>query len=430
MSRLRVPEWVKNLLILLLSLSALWLLTRSPLYVGSPLQVRVQALFSSAEPGGQTSAVALTAAARPTRICVVNGDGRYGVQYDAEAVDAAFDSLGSLLGEALATAGSPTPISETRWRHALLEQGAYFDFSGSIPFSALSGWLRGGEVNDALSYNVRRVALSYGSGENDVWLFWQDADTGAFYTCTTALDRALHLLPALAVWLPNGAFFAFEDTAFNSCAPYTLITATPTPAVYAASTPLAAGDAAVEQVLEALSYSAASGASYAISDGTRYTDGNNTFLLTNSGSLTYHAVDSRYPIAGGEETSTAAQCIEVTRKLAADTLGALCGEARLYLISAQTEGAGLVITYGYSLDGAPVFLYDGGWAARFVIENGAISSFTLHFRSYTATAAVTSLLPELLAAAAMAPRGAEGKELTLSYRDAGGESVTAGWAAS
>lgn len=431
MSESRVPEWVKNLLIAALSLSALWLLTLSPMYMGSPLQARIQALFSAGETDGAPPSVSLTAAARPTRIAVVNDDGRYGVQYDTQAVDAAFDNLGALLGEAVGTASAPFVIQEARWRQALTQPGVYFDFSGAIPFSALSGWLRGGEVNTALTANARRMVLSFGDGENDVWLFWLDEDTGHFYACSTPLDRTLHLLPNLASWLPNAAFFAFEDPDYADCYPYTLITSTPSPAVYSASTPLSAeNDANAGQVLAALNYAAAAGSSYATSEGTRYTDGNNTFLLTNSGTLRYHAADPVQPASADAEAPTTAQLIEVTRKLAADTLGLLCGDARIYLISAQADGDSLSITYGYSLNGAAVSLYDEGWAARFTIEKGALSGFTLHFRSYTATASSTLLLPELQAVAALNALNARGGELLLSYRDTGGDSVTAGWIAS
>lgn len=429
MSKLRLREWVKNLLIVALSLSALWLLTLTPLYIGSPLEQRVTELFSTAEPDGSAS-VSTTAVVRPAAIAVVNSDGRYGAQYDSDAVDTAFDSLGSLLGVALNTDNTPFSTTESRWRTALQQPGIYFDFSGAVPFSSLSGWLQSGQINAALTANVRRLALSYGNGNDDVWLFWQDPDTGLFYACVTTIDRPL-LDSALSSWLPNSAFFAFEEDAYAACDPYTFITSTPSPAVYAVSTPLSAVNAgAVEQVLDALSYSVGSGSSYAISGGTRYTDGNNTFQLTDSGELSYHAADSpNYMVSGREDGPTVTECIEATHQIATDTLGLLCGDAQLYLISAQQEDDALVITYGYRLNGAPVFLYDEGWAAQFVVTGDFISAFTLYFRCYTATSTTTLLLPELQAAAAMSALGTEQSELLLSYRDNGEAAITAGWVA-
>ncbi len=431
MSERHIPEWLKNLLIILLSLSALLLLTRSPLYVDSPLHARIQNLLRPEGARSQTS-ISLTDATCPIRMAVVNDNGRYGVQYDHTAVDETFDLLGPLLGEALNTTGPTFPIAKERWHQALKSPGIYFDFGSQIPFSALSGWMEGGTVNLSLSTNVRRLILATGDEKNTVWLFWQDADTGAFQASTTDLDLALHFAPTLAAWLPNAALFAFEEPAYAACDPYTLITTTPTPAIYVASIPLSSETPnSMPQVLSALSYSPASVASYPTSDGTRYTAGDSTFLLTTKGTLFFQGADPfRSPTYDQGIEGNTAQWIETTRRLTADTLGLLCGEAQLYLTSARYEGEYLVITYGYRLNGIPVFLHEEGWAAQFVVYNGTITEFTLHFRSYAATSTTTPLLPEPQAAAAMSALEVEGGELLLSYRDGGGDTVTAGWAAS
>lgn len=430
MSRSFVPDWIKNLLIVLLSISALWLLTQTPLYEGSPLAAKMQQFFTAQESETETP-ILLTAAARPTRIAVTGKNGRYGVQYDAETVDTVFDRLGSLLGEALSTDSTPFVITEERWRTALQQPGIYFDFDGAIPFSALSGWLHSGEVNEQLTFEVRQVVLACGNGMNDVWLFWQDVKTGTFYACDTPLDQESSLLPHLTSWLPNDAFFAFEDVAYEICNPYTLITSTPSPTVYEASVPLSAANSSlVEQILSALSYSVSSGSSYTINGGTRYTDGSSTFQLTDGGVLTYHAANPSGHSKEDHEVPTTTQCIETTRQLASDTLGKLCNDARLYLISAVQEENTLTITYGYSLNGASVFLYQDGWAAQFVLTDGEITSFTMNFRSYIATSSTTLILPELQAVAAMSALDVAGSELILVYQDNGESSVTAGWVAS
>lgn len=428
MFKLRLPEWVKSLLILLLSLSALWLVRLSPLYVGSPLETWVDQLFSKEEAVPQTT-VSLTAAARPLAISIVNSDGRYTAQYDASAVSTAFDAVGTLLGEALVTAGTPFSISEDRWQTALSEPGIYLDLGFSLPFSVLVDWL-GGEGSDTpLTTQARRMALACGNNESDVWLFWQDSSSELFYACSTSLNRSLHLLSEVSSWLPDSSFFAFEDEAYSACAPYTLISDTPQLAVYTSATPLsAAHSAAVKQVLDTLSYSVASGSSYAISGGTRYTDGTNTFQLTDTGVLTYHASDpSHFPVSTSHETATLTECIEATRQLVQNTLGQFCGSAQLCLSELELEGNSLTLTYQYRLNGVPVALRQEGWAAQFTITDGTITAFTLHFRSYSPSDDVTLLLPELQAAAAMSALNAEGCELSMTYLDSGALSTSAGW---
>lgn len=429
MSDRHIPEWVKNLLIIVLSLSALWLLSLTPLYIGSPLEQYVTDLFSSTESVGQASASPATTV-RPAAIAVVNDHGRHAIQYDSVSVDAAFEDLSALLGMVLNTESTPFSVTEDRWRTALCDPGAYFDLNGTIPFATLSGWLQGDQVNAALTASVRRLALSYGDGPNDVWLFWQDADSGLFHACGTALSRSL-LDSTLSTWVPNSAFFAFEDKAYAACDPYTLITVTPTPAVYAASTPISAvNPGAMEQVLKALAFPVNSGSSYAISGGIRYTDGNNTFQLTDAGELTYHAADVfHYPVSVREDDPTIAESIEATRRIVSDVLEPMCGDARIRLNSVRQEDETLVITYGYDLSGISVALYDTGWAAQFVVTDNFITAFTLHFRSYTATPSTTLLLPELQAAAALSALELEQSELRLSYRDTGNTTLTAGWVA-
>lgn len=429
MSKLRLLEWLKSLLIIALSVSAVWLVTLSPLYIGSPLEEKVQALFSREEENVQ-QAHALTAAARPMSVVVTGSDGRYGVQYDSAAVQEAFEGFRPLLGEALGTQSRPEAIGERNWRNALDREGIYFDFGSAVPMTALADWLRTEEETIALTGSVRRILLAAGNKENDVRLFWQDAGNETFYSCDTVLDRKLQLLSSVNGRMPNAAFFAFEDQRYRACAPYTLITDAANPAIYTQSISLTAGNTAgVQQVLEGLSYSFPSGASYAISGGTRYTDGINTFQLTDMGELTYHAAEP-YFLAGEEgETVGVAQYIEVSRKLAADTLGKLCGEAELMLTSVEEKEGEWEITFGYSLNGIPVFLTPNGWAAQFRLNGGVVTEFTLYFRSYSKSGETATLLPELQAAAALDALSPEENELTLAYRDTGGTSIEAGWIA-
>lgn len=429
MKGFRVPEWGKNLLILGLSLSAVYLFTLSPLYLNSPLRGWTSRMLPVGD--GTAVSVSLTAAARPTAMAVTSSAGRYGLQYDTAAVDALFDQTGGLLGEALGSAGAPVAVPEWRWRGALGDEGVYFDFSGVIPFSALAGWLGDGERNDQLSGDVRRLVLAPGE-DGAVWLYYQDGrDPGVFRACATALKVDSHLTPLVTAFAPNGASFAFEEEALALCYPYTLIAGgTTSAAVYTASSPLAAGGEALKQALSALSFSGALVTSYAVDGGTVYRVGEDSLLAGRDGSLTYYGTDgSLYPVASEGSAPTLAEMIETTRRMVASVVEPVCGDARLYLISASEEGGDTVITYGYSLNGAQVWTGNGGWAAQFTLTDGLLAGFTVYPRCYTATGGGTPLLPAAQAAAAMEARGAGGSELLLVYRDAGGEHVLAGWAA-
>ena len=110
------------------------------------------------------------------------------------------------------------------------------------------------------------------------------------------------------------------------------------------------------------------------------------------------------------------------------TLGGRCGEARLYLRSADETDRGWEISFGYSLNGIPVQTEEGD-AARFLVENGQITQFTLHFRSYAPAGTTAPVLPSRQAAAALGAMGLEGEELVLIYSDTGGDTLSAGWSA-
>lgn len=431
MSERKLPEWVKNLLIAALSLSAVYLFTLSPLYLNSPLYGWT-GRFVVPAPSGAEENVSFSAAAWPTRIAVANSTGRCGAQYDTAAVDALFAQTGTLLGEALGSAGAARPVSEDRWRRALTGEGIYFDFSGAVPLSALSGWLREGERNMQLSGDARRLLLAPGE-DGAVWLYYQDGwEEDNFYSRATALQVQAHLSPVTAAIVPNGAKFAFEDTRLRSCGPYTLVTNGPDRiAVYEAASPLAAGGEALNTTLSALSFSGALMTSYDADEGTVYRRGEDFLLLEPDGSLTYHSGDGTlYPVAREGDVPTLAEMIEATRKLCAAVLAPLCGEAQVYLSSARQEGAETSITYDYSLDGGLVWTGEDGWCAQFQLKDGALTGFTLHVRSYTALGSETPLLPVVQAAAAMEAEDAVGGELTLLYRDTGEREVRGGWVAS
>lgn len=413
----------KSLLILLLSLSALYLLSLTPLVQDSGI---LDLLASKPAGGENTAAVTLTAAARPSRMAVHNGEERYGVQYDQSAADELFARLGPLLGEALTSSGAPASIPESRWQQYLRGKGIYFDFTGEIPLSALGRWLSQ-EGECALTASARRVLLA-GDGEDGVLLCYQDADSGRFFACRTGLTESLHLDPAVAGTAGNGALFAFESESWSRLLqPYTLITENSARRVYAAATPISpSGD--LSALLAALNYSDYNHTP--VSGGELYLDGNDRLRILTDGRVIYDAAQpGKYPVATAGSEMTVAEAIEAARELAENTIGTQCGEAELYLISAKETDSGCRIRFGYRLDGSTVWLYDEGWAADFLIRDGYVTGFTLCYRSYT-DAGQEALLLTMDRAAVMLPDLTEEKcELILQYRDRGESAVSPVWVA-
>lgn len=423
--RSRLVEWGKNLLILLLALSALYLLGRTQFSDGVADGLRGLLNHSAADDDSaftQPTAVAV----HPVRLAIYQEGLRYGVQYDQEETDAAFSSLSTLLSEALGSAGAPEAIPERDWRSALCRTGIYVDFLYPIPLRTLSDWMGEGAGNSALTGTARRICLA-ADGDGGVSLFFINEEDGSYYACGTTLTRDFHLNAAVAGWSPNGAMFAFEVPEMEELDPYTLLTTTPRPAVYAVGNPLLEDSSRVTELLNTLTFHP-QGAALDPAAGGQLVEGNDSLRLSSSGVVTFHTIgDSGFRFPLPENNTQGA--LDYVQALAEATVGAWCGEARLCLAGIEEAADGLEITYQYSLNGAPVALPENFAAARFVISDGVITDFTLYLRSYADTGETSVVLPEVQAAAAMGALDAQGKELTLLYQDSGGALVSAGWIA-
>ena len=437
--RRRLLELVKDVLIVLLALSAVYLTMRTQIgglagWNGSWLN----RLFN-----GKTVSLLPTVSEeteenmqlRPVRMSVQLGSGgRYGVQYDQTAVDALFDATASLLGDALGSAQKPVQVTEGAWREALSDAwGIYFDFRGTVPLTVLSASLSGA-VNQALpEADVRRLLLA--EEEGTVRLYYSNESTGLYYACDTAEALRGHVQTAAAVYSPNGTVFAYE-TSYSELAPYVMVAATQvSPKVYHAANPVAQmSESDREEMMEALGFHPQSNNSYRSGDRLIVNEWPDRLSILDDGHVRYETSVSnepKYPVGTPGEPVDAAAVAQATWPLAEQTIGQSCGAARLYLIGVvQMSEDEWMADYGYCLNGAGVELGADGYAARFIIQNGQITEFELFFRSYTDTGEQSIVLPEAQAAAAMSAQRVQGSELLLAYEDSGtSELLQAEWIA-
>lgn len=440
--RQKAVELLKTVLIVLLTLTAVGLVERVQFYsglssrdwMGEFFRQLPGAVSGTAEPGVQS---VLSDGLRPVRIAVCNENGRYGIQYDDELTGTAFeDTLGSLLGEALAGAGAASEISEQMWRQALDagKASVYYDFLGNVPLSTLCIWL-GGEQNSALTGQARRILLVQdGAAASTLYYIGND---GRFYTASTDQPSDSRLLSVTAGFTPNQAFFAFEQAErYENLDPYVMILPqTLKPWIYKASNPIAPeqSDDTLGQLLKDLSFHPQTSAVYQSADGRVVREGTDTLRIIDNGTVIYHAVSSqnpRYPMGSGEESPGLGEIVEAARKIAEEGLIPWCGSAKLYLIGTEQKQDGSTVVYfGYVLNGIAVQLPEDTFAARFIARDGYISDYTFCIRSYQKTENSSAVLPELQAAAAMKAMGVQQDELLLSYLDKGGDQVIATWIA-
>ena len=422
----RVLEWGKSLLILLLAVSAVFLLGHTQ--ISGEMVNELQNLFDRPtedevkDPSTQISATAF----HPVQIVTCQNELRYGVQYSQDETDEVFSALSIVLTEALGSAGVPEEIPEREWRAALCSTGIYMEYLYPVPLYALSTQTEGDQEPVQLFGSTKRICVAADQADG-VSLYYINEEDGKIYACTTTLSSDFHLDAAIADWAPNGAQFAFEVAGMETLEPYTLLTRTPQPVVYRASDPLLDDAEKLDQLLSALAFRSR-GMVLDPKAGGQIVENNDSLRLSADGVVTFHTIGNeeyRF-LLSGSDTRTALNYVQT---IVEDTIGAWCGQARVCLSGIEETEEGLVITFQYSLNGAPVALPDGNEAARFMIRNGAITDFSLYLRSYTATEETSLVLPVAQAAAAMDALKADGKELTLFYQDSGGEEIRAIWIA-
>ena len=441
--RRRAIELCKDVLIVVLACSAIYLAGRSQPYLGLG-----NGIFSTASrllgmDGAAEEPVAPVQPAdtvRPVSIAFCTGvdlgEGvpeRCGLQYDAASVDKAFDdTVRRFLGEALAGAGTPNPVDRDEWEQALQAPGIYCDFLGQIPLSYLATWLGEAGMESTLTGTARRLVLA-DRGKDSAVLYYINEDDGLYYACTTSVQVEGTFTAMLAGRSANGARFAFEaGEEYAGLAPDMLLLAeTPSPAVYQGSIPLSLGDSdQINQLQSLLSFRPA---------GYQTLDGwvNDTLRIGQDGTVSYDARqsdDERYAVAmAGNQPDLVQACDTAWALLdSALSVGQNGTEARVCLLSVEQGSDGAwEICFGYTLSGALVEVEGSLTAARFLVEEGRISAYEIKLRQYQDTGERTALLPEAQAAAAMGSLGDAGRELALCYFDEGGEApaVQAGWVA-
>lgn len=437
--RNRGVERLKNLLILLLSLSALYLTllalvpNRSSASPNALLEELIS-LFHPQQTQSFTSSVTqdqLSVAIRPVRMSVYDGTQRFALQYDTANVDKLYDSLGILLGEALASARLPTAITELEWQQALRSPGVWFDFLGCLPLETLCAWTGGGFYNQLLTHSARQMAVAL--DKDGVKLYYHNEGDGLYYACETSVVYTGHMDGLITQYGSNGASFVFElgeNSGYSQLNPYVLISAaSPSPQVYRSSNPLAGLDSTrLEELQSSLSFQTSS---YPIPDGIRIREGQETLDISSSGKVVYttaDGTDSRYFVGSGNGY-TATELVDATYRIVAATVGRYCGSARLYLMDIQQTDGVWEVRYGYCLNGCAVNLSDQDCAARFTVQGGRITDFTLCLRRYEDSGQTSTVLPERQAAAALDALDTQEQELALCYWDNGGDTTQAGWAA-
>jgi hypothetical protein len=418
-------EKIKSCLIVLLLFSAVYLGTVSGLFNGLIDSGAIDGLITNLfHRGGfpeDAKDSVKSEAAWPMSIVITNETGsHFGLKYDTVSLDSMYIKTRDTFREALGSAAVPSTTEESAWRSALRMPSIYYEYLTPVRLSMLGEWIGTSTNGDWGNTLVRRLCVAF--GENGGSLYYQDEESGLFYSASTAkLGNNTSLTESYGV---NSAAFVFEVPGLSYLDnPYMLllpaITSHP---VLEASNPLDVGEFQ-EEALAALGVSEHIISFYTEPNGTTVyvgnDDGNNfTLRLTSGGTVIYNLKDKAAELPDMAED----EAVEAARKMVSDTIGRYSGDAEVHLASiTPLSSGGYTITFQYIIAGGQIYLLDDGYAAKVTVRDGIIDYMVLNFRKYKDTGVKQPLLPEIQAAAAA------GGEFVLNYSDQGTEQVKPEW---
>ena len=410
MNKKLIVNFLQNLALLTLTVTAMLLLMRFPMLEGV-VSGRMRAILSAPESAVQHS-VDLTGAVAAVHLVVTDetGFGRY-AKINAPTAGMEFQKLEPLLRGAIGSATDSREATHAEFRTAMETPGIYVDLTTALPVSAVAAWLGEQFVGDD---SVRALALT--TARETAMLFFLRED-GSLLRCECALTSSA-VREVAAEFQPNGGQFAYESE-YTGLAPYTVFVQKVDSVVQLGGS-IPAGYSAYN-LLTALNLNAHTNSRYFESSGTEVVMQAPHFLwIGTDGSVHYSSdgevSDPPYRIICENESPDA---VEVLRGvyLLATALSSGTAATPLSLEYMEKTDTGWIVTFGYRYDGVCVRQGDERAALRVVVTGDIITQLDYFCRAYTPAQEEVVLLPPAMAVAIASAHS--GGELTLAYVDNG-----------
>lgn len=418
MNKKAIINFVQDLTLVALSITAIMLLTRFPMLDGVT-SGRVRALLSAPE-STVTSSFDLTTAITTVHIAVTQ-DSEYGryTRINASTDSAEFSRIAPLLRAAVGSAVPGRAATHAELRTALETPGIFVDLTTVLPVSVVASWL--GEEYEA-DDNIRALALT--TMRETAVLFMILAD-GSIIRCECALSSSA-VRETTTAFAPNAGMFAYESD-YEAMMPYTILVQKVRDAAQVEAS-IPAGYSAYN-LLAALDFNPHTNARYTESSGAEVIMESPQMLRIGTDGLVQFSCDGEvsdgvYRIACAGESPNATEAAQGACALAA-ALTTGTNAASLSLDSVERTGTGWTISFCYRVDGIRVRLGGERTALRVNIEGDTITKFEYYCRAYTPTPDNTVLLPPAMAMAIAATH--QSAELALAYVDNGASVIGAHW---
>jgi len=417
----KLIDVAKNFVIVLLFISAIFLLFKAVTNDSTSVYESLSKLFGGSTGErvvNQTGSVSSGNAASPVFFLTTTEDGsHYAVKYDSQIKEKIVSQFSSYLGEALGTAGTLTEVSKEQWQKALGGSGVFFDYLYPQSLSAIASWLGYETKGEIDSKTARRLFL--GNNDGNLILFFINDGDGKFYSSKTTYKFS-SLAPKIAEFPIGTAKFAFElDKDYAALDPYFIFShESVTLRAVTVSNPLREGFDGLD-LIGFFGMNSHVAQDYKETDGSEvYVDGEKTLRIEKmSGVISFSVTDNNgIYLNSSSGPLSITDCISACYEIAKSTVEPTFGDAVLGLINVTNAltPSSCRIDFGYFVDGIPVTLPEGGYAASFQISQGAIVKAELNCRKYTFSGGTVPALPEKQATAIADSKGGEP---VLTYED-------------
>lgn len=389
---MRKRRWIercKTVLILLLVLNAVFLGSQTSVYQ----DFFATALQKTADTAKEKEASGVKEAARPVCMAITGTNGaHYGVKYDDEARDAAYERLTGLMGEALGSACAVQKIDQARWEALLQLPGVYFVYDAVFPLSVLAGWLQT-EITSDFGGNVFSELCIYVQDGSVRMAFLSE---GMYYSAETAVLPERVLLN-LEQYKTNGAVFTFEleSSPISETACFLLLTEEVEYRNLSWQDPVKE-ERKVVDILQDLDVTIPTTAAYTESDGTIvYVEGEIRVYISPDGTITYRNLQEN-----PENDLSISSAIRTAREFVEKTLLDYSGDVAVWMTGTEEQQGTYTVFFSYYLAGGRIYLGENGYCARITVKDGMVREAELLYRECRVSTEKSLLLPELQAAAA------------------------------
>lgn len=338
------------------------------------------------------------AGAMPIRFAARSKNGVYGVEYNTDGVQQAYEQTADVWTQALSQTAKPYTTTMEAYSKALKQQLLMMQYDGQVPAEMVAGWLGCSDTENLTDCALGTAVLC--KQKDGYLLYFRDSSSGTIKCAETSVqDEDFQL--AVEQFEPNGCSLAVDektavvspDVLYStggmqfdvmSFAPYT-------------------GEDGMEDVLSAFGMQAGDAMQHAYTSGgkTVYVSGNNIFRLGTDGTAVYDGTGVGVTAAHGQKLYQ--QYVQTAYRLTGETLEAIGSGALPSLKKTYTDDDGrFIVVYGMQINGVPADNTASGYTARYTFDNGMLTHAELALRTCQSTGETISVMPEKQAAASLA----------------------------